>query len=123
MRHFSRKFPSLWRATRLARRWYHARRDAYPDWSAAIAADRPLWKSARGAVQGGPRVLMATAIGSYAHAVTLGSALAVALTFRGAEGHALLFDGTMTAGAGGESSIYPRLQRVLGDGPFRGLCP
>jgi hypothetical protein len=42
-------------------------------------------------------VLLATAIGSYAHAVTLESALAAALTFRGADVHALLCDGAMTA--------------------------
>src|SRR5258705_14024062 len=107
MRHFIRKFPSLWRATRLARRWYHARRDAYPDWSAAIAADRPLWKSARGAVQGGPRVLMATAIGSYAHPRTLENALAGGLKFCGAGGHAPLCEGTLTAGAEGEAPVYP----------------
>jgi len=50
-----------------------------------VEADRALWKSARAAAPGRARVLMATAIGSYAHAVTLESALAVALTFRGAE--------------------------------------
>jgi hypothetical protein len=32
MKHGIRRFPALWRASRLARRWYHARRDAYPDW-------------------------------------------------------------------------------------------
>ena len=97
MRHFIRHFPTLWRTSRLARRWYYARRNAYPDWRPALAADRGLWDSARNAAQGGPRVLMATAIGSYAHAVTLESALAAALTFRGADVHALLCDGTMTA--------------------------
>src|SRR3989475_3023636 len=122
MKHFIRRFPSVWRATRLARRWYHARRDAYPDWGAAVDADRALWKSARGAAQGGPRVLMATAIGSYAHAITLESALAVALTFRGAEVHALLCDGTMTACAECEASIYPDLQRFVEHGPSRDLC-
>jgi hypothetical protein len=122
VKHFIRKFPSLWRTTRLARRWYHARRDAYPDWNAAIAADPGLWKSAREAAQGGPRVLMATAIGSYAHAVTLESALAAALTFRGAEVHALLCDGTMTACAECEASIYPDLRRFIQHGPARDLC-
>ena len=122
MKHFIRKFPSLWRTSRLARRWYHARRDAYPDWSAAIAADQQLWKSARATSQGGPRVLMATAIGSYAHAVTLESALAVALTFRGAEVHALLCDGTMTACAECEASLYPNVQRFVEHGPSRDLC-
>ena len=122
MKHFIRKFPSLWRTTRLARRWYHARRDAYPDWTAAVEADRALWKSARAAAQGGPRVLMATAIGSYAHAVTLESALAVALTFRGAEVHALLCDGSMTACAECEASIYPDLRQFAEHGPSRDLC-
>ena len=122
MKHLIRRFPSIWRTTRLARRWYHARRDAYPDWSAAIGADHQLWKSARAAAQGGPRVLMATAIGSYAHAVTLESALAVALTFRGAEVHALLCDGSMTACAECEASLYPNLHRFVEHGPSRDLC-
>ena len=46
MKHGIRRFPALWRATRLARRWYHARFDAYPDWRSALAADAPLWQSA-----------------------------------------------------------------------------
>jgi len=83
MKHVIRKLPVLWRATRLARRWYHARRAAYPDWSRLTAADASTWEQARRAAQGGPRVLMATSIGSYAHGITLESALAAALTFRG----------------------------------------
>jgi hypothetical protein len=122
VKHFIRKFPSIWRATRLARRWYHARREAYPDWRGALAAEPALWNSARTSAEGGPRVLMATAIGSYAHAVTLESALAAALTFRGAEVHALLCDGTMSACAECEASIYPDLQRFVQHGPSRDLC-
>ncbi|MGH7338213.1 MAG: capsule biosynthesis protein, partial [Myxococcota bacterium] len=87
-----RRIPALWRASRLLRRWYHARVDAYPDWSRVLARSPGLWASAQAAAQGGPRVLIATAIGSYAHAVSLESALAAALTFRGAEVHALLCD-------------------------------
>ena len=75
MKHGIRRFPGLWRATRLGRRWYYARYDAYPDWRAILATKQPLWSSARRAARGGPRVLMASAIGSYAHAVTLESAL------------------------------------------------
>jgi hypothetical protein len=117
-----RRFPQLWRATRLARRWYHARREAYPDWTRLIAADADRWKAARAAAAGGPRVLMATAIGSYAHAVTLESALAAALTFRGVEVHALLCDGAMTACAECDASLYPNLARFLEHGPSRDLC-
>jgi len=117
-----RRFPRLWRATRLARRWYYARFDAYPDWQPILQANSELWNSARASAQGGPRVLMATAIGSYAHAVTLESALAAALTFRGAEVHALLCDGSMTACAECEASLYPNIERFARDGPSRDLC-
>src|SRR6187455_2097747 len=122
MRHGIRRFPALWRASRLARRWYHARYDAYPDWRKVLTTNRELWESARASAQGGPRVLMATAIGSYAHAITLESALAAALTFRGAEVHALLCDGTMTACAECEASLYPDLGSFVRHGPSRDLC-
>ncbi len=121
-KHGIRRIPALWRATRLARRWYHARFDAYPDWGQLLAAKPDLWNSARAAAQGGPRVLMASAIGSYAHAVTLESALAAALTFRGAEVHALLCDSEMPACAECEASLYPNLQAFLDTGPRRDLC-
>ena len=39
MKHGIRRLPQLWRATRLARRWYRARTGAYPDWQQLIAAD------------------------------------------------------------------------------------
>lgn len=122
MKQFIRRIPALWRATRLGRRWYHARRGAYPDWRSQLSADPALWASARNAAQGGPRVLMATAVGSYAHAVTLESALAVALTFRGAEVHALLCDGVMTACAECEASLYPNIAKFVAQGPSRDLC-
>jgi hypothetical protein len=121
VKHGIRRIPALWRASRLARRWYYARTGAYPDWRQAIAGS-PLWESARHAAQGGPRVLMATGIGSYAHAVTLESALAAALTFRGAEVHALLCDGSLTACAECEASLYPDLNRFLEHGPATDLC-
>jgi len=122
MRHAIRKFPGLWRATRLARRWYHARFEAYPDWRTPLSADRGLWEAARDAARGGPRVLMATSVGSYAHAMTLESVVAAALTFRGAEVHVLLCDGALTACAECESSLYPNLSKFVEYGPSRDLC-
>jgi hypothetical protein len=122
MRHGIRRFPRLWRASRLARRWYYARRDAYPDWRSVLTAEAGLWEPARRAAQGGPRVLMATSIGSYAHAIALESALAAALTFRGAEVHALLCDGSMTACAECDASFYPNLARFAQRGPADDLC-
>src|SRR5688572_22497048 len=122
MKHVIRKLPALWRATRLARRWYHARFDAYPDWEQALSADASLWQSAKSSADGGPRVLLATSIGSYAHAISLESALAAALTFRGAEVHALLCDGSMTACAECEASLYTDLAQFATHGPSRDLC-
>src|SRR4029453_9248371 len=55
-------------------------------------------------------------------AVTLESALAAALTFRGSEVHALLCDGSMTACAECEASLYPSLERFAQHGPSRDLC-
>lgn len=117
-----RRIPALWRASRLLRRWYYARFDAYPDWQPALAADTPMWQSARAAAQGGPRVLMATTIGSYAHGVTLESALAAALTFRGAEVHVLLCDSALPACAECEASLYPNIGRFARRGPSTDLC-
>lgn len=65
---------------------------------------------------------MASAIGSYAHAVTLESALAVALTLRGAEVHAFLCDGQMTACAECEASLYPDIETFARSGPTQDLC-
>jgi hypothetical protein len=117
-----RRVPALWRASRLLRRWYHARYDAYPDWPAVLAAEPGLWEQARLAATGGQRVLMASSIGSYAHAVTLESALAAALTFRGAEVHALLCDGALPACAECEASLYPNLAKFVRRGPQADLC-
>src|ERR1043165_5235452 len=122
MRHGIRRFPALWRASRLIRRWYHARVDAYPDWRPLVESNPTMWAAARVAAEGGPRVLMATTIGSYAHGIALESALAEALTFRGAEVHALLCDGAMTACAERDASLYPNVAPVATQGPSRDLC-
>ena len=67
-------------------------------------------------------MLMASAIGSYAHAVTLESALAVALTLRGAEVHVLLCDAALPACAECDVSFYPNLDAFTAHGPSRDLC-
>jgi len=117
-----RRWPRVWRATRLARRWYYTRFGTYPDWRPLLAAEPERWQSARAAAQGGPRVLMATAIGSYAHAVILESALSAALTFRGADVHALLCDAAMTACAECDASLYPDMGHFVRHGPATDLC-
>ena len=122
MRRVIRRLPALWRATRLARRWYHARFGAYPDWQPMLSADAPMWQAARTAATGGRRVLLASSIGGYAHAVTLESALGAALTFRGADVHVLLCDAALPACAECEASFYPNLTQFLEAGPAPDLC-
>ena len=89
---------------------------------ALLSSDAELWQSARAGANGGPRVLMATSIGSHAHAATLETVLSAALTFRGAEVHALLCDGAMTACAECDASLYPDLEQFARHGPSRDLC-
>ena len=50
------------------------------------------------------------------------STIAAALTFRGAEVHALLCDGAMTACAECDASLYPDISRFVDHGPSRDLC-
>lgn len=122
MKRAIRRFPRVWRASLLARRWYHARVDAYPDWSRALNASWPEWQAARRAAAGGPKVLLATSIGAYAHAVTLESVLATALTLRGADVHALLCDADLPACAECGASLYPSPRTFATHGPARDLC-
>jgi hypothetical protein len=67
-------------------------------------------------------VLMATSVGSYAHAVSLESALAAALTFRGCDVHVLLCDSALPACAECEASLYPNIAKFAATGPGRDLC-
>ena len=122
MRHAIRRFPRLWRTSRLLRRWYHARYDAYPEWEKILERGKDIWEVAQTQTKDGPRVLLSTAIGSYAHAATLETALAAALRLRGAEPHALLCDAALAACAECDASLYPRISRFAREGPRPDLC-
>ena len=122
MRHVIRRFPRLWRTSRLLRRWYHARWNAYPEWDEILERGKDVWEAAQTHSASGQRVLLSTAIGSYAHAVTLESALATALRLRGAEPHVLLCDSALSACAECDVSLYPRLERFVENGPLGDLC-
>ena len=114
-----RRFPRIWRLSRLWRRWYYARRGAYPDWTETVSGGRD---ASRASTTGARRVLMATSIGSYAHGVSLESVLSAALTLRGAEVHALLCDSALPACAECEASLYPDVGAFARHGPIKDLC-
>ena len=60
-------------------------------WESAIDADRAFWEQAR-AASGAPRILIATSMGCYEHALLTESLIAAALTLRGASVDFLLCD-------------------------------
>ena len=63
-----------------------------PDWQSIIATNRALWDSAVRRAETGPRVLLATAIGGHPQFTVVESAIAAALTLRGAKVDILLCD-------------------------------
>ena len=123
MRHGIRRVPGALAGQPAGAAWY-TRAGRVPRLAAAAARRTPApWESAPRCRQGGPRVLMATSIGSYAHAMSLESALAAALTFRGAEVHALLCDGAPDGVRRVRGVALSRTwRRSSRTGPSRDLC-
>ena len=70
---------------------------AYTDWPGLLAGDWEAWRRKLGRSKGGPRVLIATGVGGWAHIAMVDSLIGVALTLRGAEVHVLLCDGVLSA--------------------------
>jgi hypothetical protein len=66
-------------------------------WREVIGRDDATWQTALAASRGGQRVLIATSLGGYDHGVMLESALAAALTLRGASVDILLCDEMLPA--------------------------
>ena len=64
----------------------------FPDWTAILDTNRPLWEDAKRRAATGPSVLVATSVGGYAPGSIFESLLSVALTLRGARVHTLLCD-------------------------------
>lgn len=66
-------------------------------WSAILDTSAEAWSRARQPAAGGPRVLVATTMGSFQHALIVESLLAVGLTLRGAQVDLLLCDQALPA--------------------------
>lgn len=91
-----------------------------PDWESIVGDDADRWAAARAAADG-PRVLIATSTGESAPLVTVESALAVALTLRGARVHMLLCDKYLPACQVAHVSRFRDEREFAEDGPSR-LC-
>jgi len=82
----------LARAKRAIHQKIKWRRDEQAIWDSLLHNNTDYWNIARQAAKGGPRVLMATSMGGFEHGALTESALAVALTLRGAQVDVLLCD-------------------------------
>ncbi len=72
-------------------------KEILPDWAPILATNPDLWARSLAGLAGGPRVLLATAIGGHPQFTVVESALAVALTLRGATADVLICDGVLPA--------------------------
>lgn len=100
---------------RLVRKRQHKRNQ--PVWEPILSRERRLWESALGQAGEGPKVLIATSVGSHLAGTTLESALAVALTLRGADVHVLLCDAVLPACLSCWSDLYPNHEKFSQEGP------
>ncbi len=111
----------LLRPFRLAHLAWKARRTGHADWSALLGREKVAWDAARHAARG-PRVLIPTNVGLQFAATQLESALAVALTLRGARVEFLLCDGILPACMAAEENWYASRERFVERGSRDDLC-
>ena len=93
-----------------------------PDWRGVLRASGGAWPQALAAARGGPRVLIATAVGGHVPSTTIESLLAVALTLRGAHVEILLCDERLPACSRSHISAVPTEREFLRDGPQGSVC-
>lgn len=93
-----------------------------PDWRPILARAGRDWSGAVEAARGGPRVLIATAVGGHLPSTTLESFLAVALTLRGAEVQVLLCDEELPACLRSHLTGVPSEEDFIRDGPQGSGC-
>lgn len=93
-----------------------------PDWKKIIGDDWDQWQRAREAAQGGPRVLIATAVGGNSVLTPLETLFAVGLTLRGAEVHFLLCDKVLPACQNAYGQDKAAQESFLKSGPGENMC-
>jgi hypothetical protein len=93
----------------------------YMDWSELVARDSARWQRAL-ATASGPQVLIGTTIGRFKWEVNFDSALAVALTLRGARVRVLVCDHQLPACSAWVRQTYPATFSPLTHSPQATLC-
>ena len=116
-------FPYLDSKLQLARRKMLSSGKGYPDWKSIITTNQDQWQEILTTARQGKKVLIATSIGSHLAAMQMESTLAVALTTREANVHALLCDELLPGCQMCEPRFFPNAKRFAEHGPTRDLCP
>ena len=93
----------------------------YPDWVRLVNTDAALWQDALARARGGPHVLIATSAGGFVPGAITESALAAALTLRGARVHVLLCDEVLPGCIQGMLHTTPA-EEFAARGPQGSLC-
>ena len=93
-----------------------------PDWRPVLRASASEWRQAIDDARGGPRVLMATAVGGHVPSTIVESLLAVALTLRGAHVRILLCDETLPACLRSHVTAVSSDAAFVRDGPQASGC-
>lgn len=115
-------FPQLDSRLQLARRKMLSNGEGYPDWQAILGNSQDQWRDDLATAKGGKRVLIATSIGSHLAAMQMETVLAVALTMRGTNVHALLCDELLPGCQMCEPRFFPNSKRFAAYGPSKDLC-
>jgi hypothetical protein len=97
-------------------------KEVLPDWPALIATNPELWADGLRRAETGPRVLLATAIGGHPQFTVVESALAAALTLRGARADILVCDGVLP-GCQRAKVIAPTPSELVNYGITERVCP
>jgi hypothetical protein len=93
-----------------------------PDWRPVLRASGGAWRQAIADASGGPRVLIATAVGGHPPSTTVESLLAVALTLRGANVQMLLCDERLPACLRSHITAVSSDEQFAIDGPQGSTC-
>ena len=117
IREFVKKSPLLRRLSRI-----YSFTHNQPAWARLLARERASWNAALKKAEEGPEVLIATSTGAQLAGTTLESLIAVALTLRGVNVHALLCDTFLPACLLCSTEWYPNQKNFSKFGPSRDLC-
>jgi hypothetical protein len=116
-----KEFLKRYLALKLIKRRYYLR-TGRPNWEKLLAGGMAEWQAALESAKNGPKILLATCVGSRLPVAAFESLLAVALTLRGAEAHILLCDSTLPACLECSSAWHNDQTKFSLFGPSQDLC-